>query len=98
MIDTKELKLGTKISFDAEYIRVFKNHYAVQERTWTSVKISSQKGIVIGLRTIVDGNVYYDMEEGNSFIGKKYKSCAIVATHIRRKFSKVPIKNITIIK
>jgi hypothetical protein len=98
MIDVKELRLGTKISFDAEYIRVFKNYFAVQERTWISVKTPSQEGIVVGLRTIADGTVHYDMEEGNTFSPRSYKSCAIVATHIRRKFSKVPIENITIIK
>jgi len=94
MIDTKELKLGMKVIFDAEYIRVFKNYFAVQERTWTSVMIKPQEGIVVGLRTIVDGTVHYDMEEGNSFVGKNYKRCAIVATHIRRKLVKVPIEYI----
>ena len=94
MIHWKELKLGTKIKFNAEYIRVCKSNYTVLEKEWVSVSINEKKGIIIGLRTIADGTTYYDSEEGYHFIPKRYKKCALVAFDINRNFTRVPIENI----
>lgn len=94
MIHSKELKLGTKIKFNAEYIRYIKSNYATGEKEWISISVNERQGIIVGLRTIADGTVYYDAEEGNHFIPKTYKKCALVAFDINRKFARVPIENI----
>jgi len=97
MIDTKELKLGLKVIFDAEYIRI-ETSKKIPFKEWTKVYIKPKIGIIIGVRTIYDGNIWRDYEEGITFERTNHKQCALVVENLYRNSVRVPIECIIKIK
>lgn len=83
----QKIKLGEEIVFSTQFIRsINKDH-----KEWVIKTIPTQSGIIVGIRTIYDGDVDYDMEEGNSFQRTHHKQCYIVATDLNKNFVKIPI-------
>ena len=82
----QKIKLGEKLIFSAQFIRIIKNDY----KEWIIKETPVQSGIIVGIRTIYDGTVDYDMEEGNSFQRTRHKQCYLVAVDLNKNFIRVP--------
>lgn len=60
---------------------------------WKSLEMKiSRKGIFLGYRTLSDGYLDYDYEEGNTFIPEKFFKVALVCLSERENPVYVPLK------
>jgi hypothetical protein len=97
----KELKLGQKVSFSVVYKRYSKyiptkweTYNRNRFKFWKKIDVSKQKGIVIGLRTLSNGNSIYDSEYGYIYSRKESIKAVLVSTSLRSEILKVPLEDI----
>jgi hypothetical protein len=91
---TEKLTLGHPITYTATYRRWSKGDL----RWWQTQEHDERQGIVIGIRTLWDGDVYtehLDAEDGggvsSTFTGREHKQAYLVAYALNRKPILVPI-------
>lgn len=98
----QKLKLGQKVSFNVYYARYCKtingkygwsrNRY----KYWEKMSCDKKEGIVVGLRTLSNGSVNYDSEEGYTYTVDKPVLAALVAISVRYSIIKVPLEDIIV--
>jgi hypothetical protein len=99
----EKLKLGQKIWFDKMYVRYIR-HSRYEKPTlkinrykyWNKQDIKKQKGIVVGLRTLSNGNAEYWQDEGYIYERKESVKAVLVSTSLRAAIIKVPLEDVII--
>jgi hypothetical protein len=99
-----KLTLGQVVSFSEIYRRCSRSQPSkfLHQRTtmfkyWKNFPINTQTGIVVGLRTLSNGEVHFDSEYGQYYVRRESVLAALVSTSLRNEIVKIPIKNITMI-
>jgi hypothetical protein len=91
----QNLKLGQKVTFNKILKRYYKRRGGiVRDKYWKEIDVDKQNGILIGIRTLSNGTVEYDYEEGYTYKLKETVKAVIIATTLRSKFLKIPFDNI----
>jgi hypothetical protein len=95
---TEKATLGQQVTFDATLSRV----RTQGKRYWEEVKCDTQKGVVVGSRTLWDGEVYtehFDEEDGGGyhtiFMQDKHFTALLIAFAMNRKPVLVPVSAVT---
>ena len=96
-----ELKLGQKVSFNMYYVRFQKsipnkwgNYGRNRYKFWKKIPCDKKEGIIIGLRTLSNGETYYDSEEGYTYGRTETVFAVLVAISLRYSIIKVPLEDI----
>lgn len=89
-----DLKLGQQISFSKVLIRKDLSHPDNRFRRlkkWQEQVVKEQSGIVIGKRTLSNGEKEWDSEAGYMYEGKEYFPALLVATSLNSKPVYIPM-------
>jgi hypothetical protein len=97
-----ELKLGQKVSFDTVYLRFsksVKSKHCEWTRTrrykyWKKYHCDKKEGIVVGLRTLSNGETHYDCEDGYYYTRTESVPAVLVSISLRYSILKVPLEDI----
>ena len=99
----QKLELGQKVSFNTIYKRYIKsiptkwNTYGRSRyKYWKKISCDKKEGIVVGLRTLSNGETHYDGEEGYTYGRSESVYVALVAISLRLSILKVPIEDIKV--
>jgi len=91
---TEKVTLGQAITFTATYVRRSEGN----KRRWQQYSHEDRKGIIVGCRTLWDGEVhteYFDAEDGggyhSTFMQDSHKPAFLVAFALNRKPVLVPV-------
>lgn len=77
----KEIALGTSVSITSKMVRMSKYNRDSRgvEKYWEIRNFKQTRtGILLGFRTISNGRVVHDYEDGNYFVPKEYYRVALV--------------------
>jgi len=89
-----KLKLGCPVSVTRKLIRRSKTVDRRHHRHWKIVELNTpSSGIFLGYRTIFNGYISYDMEDGNSFVQTEKIKVALVCLSERENPIYVPLDN-----
>ncbi len=92
-----KLKLGCPVSVTRKLIRRSKTVDRKRYKYWKHFEfIKSRSGIFLGNRTLSNGFVDYDSDDGYTFDGKEYIKVALICLSERECPIYVPIDNIFI--
>ena len=101
--DMEKLKLGQKVSFDTVYHRYSKsipnkwgNYSRGRYKYWEKHQCDKKEGIIVGLRTLSNGETHYDGEDGYYYARSESVLAALVAIDIRLSILKVPLEDIVL--
>lgn len=92
----EEIKLGQPISFSIVFVRREEwkkgEYLTTRRKVWGHKQVSETTGIIIGKRTLSNGNTHHDSEAGWMYAADEYFPAYIVAFDLKRSPVLVPIK------
>lgn len=93
------MNLGDKMRFSATLHRVIVRGEQGNDRCqWKRLECTPQSGILVGVRTISDGERWWENDEiGYVYEPKSYRKAAIVAFALNRKPAWVPMDALEVV-
>jgi hypothetical protein len=98
-----KITLGSKVRFSKKLVRKGSNEldeagmFHRYHRKWQNVETGPHDGVVVGVRNLRNGIIYYYPEEGNDFIPKEAFNAYQVSFHLYRKPVFVLLENLVLI-
>lgn len=86
MIELSDLKLSQRVVFSAKLKRKWYKMGIQDIKSWTPARCDYTDGVVIGIRTLSDGNVDYGgSEDGTQYRPTRHFKAVLVAYSLYRK-------------